>query len=440
MSSIKTFLILVILSVVCLGNFVAALQGYRDSVQTVDNIEQQLLREQAETLQRLLAHNSTVPANLFGAHTLYQVWSGPQLYAQSDNAPSEAFLTGPPGFHLKSHAGQQWLALIHALPADTAQIIVAIKYRAYSTLTEQVLLRTILPIVWILPVLGLLIWAIVTLGLKPMRRLANTLASRSASDLSTLDPTTFSGELTPIVIALNGLLVRLANAFEREKRFSADAAHELRTPLTALKINLHNLQSAHRDEPAWQTLKRSADRMEHCIEQLLAQHKESADLDVQALPPLDLLQACQSAVAELFEQLQQKNQSIALLGERQYIRARASSIEVLLRNLIANAAKYTPEGGVIRLSLGADGEQVTLAIEDSGPGIEAAELPRVMERFYRVGGDRNNSKVVGSGLGLAIVADIVRTHGGQIQLSRSDDLGGLAVRLTFPAANGARHA
>lgn len=436
MTSIKAFLIVVILSVVCLGNFVAALQGYRDSLQTVDNIEEQLLREQAHALEQLLAAGAVIPDNLFGDNSLYQVWSGRQLYARSNNAPEDPLLLNQEGFHLKSLAGQRWLVLAHHLPSQRARVIVATAHRAYSTLTEQVLLRAILPIIWILPVLGLLIWGIVTLGLKPMRRLARTLASRSANDLSILAPETYAGELKPIVESLNGLLIRLANAFEREKRFSADAAHELRTPLTALKINLHNVQATNHNEPAWQTLKRSADRMEHCIEQLLALHVESADLVAQDLPPLDLLQACQNAVAELYEQLQLKNQSIALLGEAHCIQARASSVDVLLRNLIANASKYTPDHGLIRITLGEAANRVTLAIEDSGPGIPEPELPKVLERFYRVGGDRNASKVVGSGLGLAIVADIVRSHSGDIHLARSSDLGGLAVILSFPTSGG----
>jgi two-component system, OmpR family, sensor histidine kinase QseC len=433
MTSIRRFLIIVILSVVCLGNFIAALQGYRDSLAAIDRIEEQQLEEKAHTLSTLVSHQTNIPSHIFGDDTLFQVWQQAVLLAKSQNAPEASFYSQDAGFHLRSYNGNQWLLYRYEGQKPDIDIIVAAKHRVYSSLTEDVLIRTILPIIWVLPIIGLLVWGIVHIGLKPLRSLAAKLDSRGANDFSVLKKGRYTRELLPIISALNGLFGRLGDAFERERRFSADAAHEFRTPLSALKINLHNLSKEQKDNQTVQSLKRTADRMEHSIEQLLALHEVSIDIDG-CVGKINLREAAQDVIVEVYDQLTLKSQTIELMGTDCFIHGRLPSIAILLRNLIDNASKYTPEKGVIRVTVGSRADQATLLIEDSGPGVPEEEYERVLDRFYRIGGDQNKSNVRGSGLGLSIVSDIVRVHNANIVISRSLELGGLAVKISFPLA------
>ncbi|WP_299075942.1 ATP-binding protein [uncultured Paraglaciecola sp.] len=432
MTSIRHFLIIIILSVVCLGNFIAALQGYRDSLASIDRIEEQQLEEKAHTLSTLVSHQTNIPSHVFGDDTLFQVWQQAVLLAKSQNAPEASFYSQDAGFHLRSYNGNQWLLYRYEGQKPDIDIIVAAKHRVYSSLTEDVLIRTILPIIWVLPIIGLLVWGVVHIGLKPLRRLAAKLDSRGANDFSVLKRDRYTRELLPIISALNGLFGRLGDAFEREKRFSADAAHELRTPLSALKINLHNLSKEQKDNQTLHSLKRTADRMEHSIEQLLALHEVSMDIDDSVIEKINLREAAQDVIVEVYDQLTLKSQTIELMGTDCFIHGPLPSIAILLRNLIDNASKYTPEKGVIRVTVGSRADQATLLIEDSGPGVPEEEYERVLDRFYRVGGDHNQSNVRGSGLGLSIVSDIVRVHNANIVISRSLELGGLAVKILFP--------
>jgi len=432
MTSIRHFLIIIILSVVCLANFTAAIKGYRDSLAVIDHIEEQQLEEKANALFALVRHQTSVPEHIFGDDTLFQVWKQATLLARSNNAPEGSFYSQDPGFHLRSYNGHQWLLYRLESQNTRIDIIVATKHRVYSSLTEDVLIRTILPIIWVLPIIGFLVWGVVHIGLKPLRRLSVKLDSRSANDFSALKRDRYTRELLPIISALNGLFGRLGDAFEREKRFSADAAHELKTPLSALKINLHNLSREQKDNETLQSLKRTADRMEHSIEQLLALHEVSIDSEDSVAEEINLREAAQDVIVQVYDQLTFKSQGIELLGKDCFIYGRLPSIAILLRNLIDNASKYTPEKGVIHVTVGSQGDQASLLVEDSGPGVPEEEYERVLDRFYRVGGDHNKSNVRGSGLGLSIVADIARIHNANIVISRSLELGGLAIKISFP--------
>ncbi len=437
MKSIRTFLVIVILSVICLSNFIAALQGYRDSLNAVDQIEEQQLMDKANTLNALFVHQSAIPNSVFSEDTHFQVWQQNRLLAKSSNSPEVLFNDLEEGFHLKSYDGHQWL--LYGLGKEDAEltIVVAAKHRAYSSLTEEVLIRAILPIIWILPIIGILVWIVVNIGTKPMKQLANKLSSRGVNDFSPLKNDQYASELLPIISSLNGLFNRLSDAFERERRFSADAAHELRTPLAALKVNLHNLSKDQKDNETCLALKRTADRMEHCIEQLLSLNRVSLEADSSELVVCELHGVAQEIIADIYEELAIKLQNVELVGGEAKMRGRFSSMAILIRNLLDNASKYTPDHGAIRVTVSSTEGRVGLLVEDSGPGIPEEEYSRVFERFYRVGGDRNNSKVIGSGLGLSIVSDIVRIHEGQITLSSSSELGGLAVEVSFPSIDGA---
>jgi two-component system sensor histidine kinase QseC len=301
-----------------------------------------------------------------------------------------------------------------------------------------VVLASIYPVVLSLPVQALLIWLLVGRGLRPLLELARQLTQKKADDLTPLTLEQTPQELDQMLSSTNQLLARLDDAFAREKRFAADVAHELRTPLAVLQVNLHNAQQRWKEagvsdpDHIMQALQDGVRRMSALIEQIMLLNRTNPAHFSAQLQRLDLASLCREVVAELYPQIEQRQQQIALEGEESVqLDGDAFALKLLLLNLVGNASKYTPDGGQIQLMLARNAQTVSLIVEDSGPGIAPEEYSRVFERFYRVGGDRHQSGQPGSGLGLAIVRDIALLHQGSLTLGRSA-LGGLCVKLELP--------
>lgn len=447
-------------------NFVAALHGYRSSMAEADKLLDRQLSDSASLLAKLeLADivrdgssgleaqpvETQRPQLIYPQTMMFQIWQGGRLLERSDNAPETLVLPLEPGFHIKNYQGLHWRMLVEQAdqtsPDAGRWIIVGQSPDAYTTLIEGVIFQSIWPIIWVLPILGVAIWLIVGLGLRPLRQLVKLLEQRKAGELSPLQESGYPSELTTLVESTNSLLLRLSDAFEREKRFASDAAHELRTPLAVLKVNLHNIAGeVDIDNASLQELEASVDRMSHSIEQILALYRLTPEKFHSTLGRIDVTALARQAIAELYPKWQLKNQQITLDGEPCEIECDAFALSALLRNLIDNASKYTPEGGDIAVSVSlqeqaknqpaanpqAQNLKVLIEVEDSGPGIPEAALERVFDRFYRVGGDHHSSGVVGCGLGLSIVEHIVRLHRGQIALGESKQLGGLRVSVVLP--------
>ncbi|MFT5137395.1 MAG: two-component system sensor histidine kinase QseC, partial [Arenicella sp.] len=292
----------------------------------------------------------------------------------------------------------------------------------------------LLPIVWVLPLIALLIWLIVSYGLMPLSSFADKLAKRSVNELSPIEAEGLPNELTPLLDSTNTLFERLSEAFGREQRFAADAAHELRTPLAGLKVSLHNLELEHSESnDNIVDLKLCTKRMENSIEQILALYKLTPETFKQTLAGCRLKAHVQQTLIELFPTIELKEQEVEFIADDVVIEADEFAISMLIKNLIENASKYTPSKGSILVTiLEADEDAVKLTVEDSGPGISEQDYARVFDRFYRAGGDRHCSDVIGSGLGLSIVSHVVKLHMGSIDLSKSLALGGLRVTVLLP--------
>ena len=432
MKSIRLYLILALISSVCLANFTAAYHGYGESLRAGYRLLDQQLIEMAQSLEQLNAAGSALPPRLFGEGRLYQIRDGDRSIAQSANAPDQLLGGETAGYSFASHAGLRW-RLYTLLDVRGHVIVTGQRVDVYSRLIEQMVLESILPVIWVVPAIALLVWIIVGLGLKPLRRLAQTLEVRSAGELAALAGDGYPKELSVVVASINQLLQRLSEAFAREQRFAADAAHELRTPLAAVKIDLHNL-ARDRKIPSEDlvALERSVDRMTHSIEQILSLYRLVPDGRRGASTRCNLRELAQRAIVEVYPLCAAKAQNIELEAPDIYIEGNEFALLALLRNLVDNASKYTPSGGEIRVAIVADTQAAIITVDDSGPGIAADERQRVFDRFYRVGGDRHASNVVGSGLGLSIVEHVVRLHGGEVTLESAPQLGGLRVRLVLP--------
>jgi two-component system OmpR family sensor kinase len=177
------------------------------------------------------------------------------------------------------------------------------------------------------------------------------------------------------------------------------------------------------------------ERATRLVAQLLVlARQESSATAGSVFGPVDLGELLKRTVGDMSGAAQARRIDLGLHHlESASVAGQPDALLILLRNLVDNAIKYTPEGGTIDLDLRVGKEGVTLSVEDSGAGIAVPERERVFSRFYRVPG----TEAPGSGLGLAIIKAIAQRHGATLVLDQSQRLGGLCVRLCFPATDAA---
>jgi two-component system OmpR family sensor kinase len=302
---------------------------------------------------------------------------------------------------------------------------------AREALAVGAALRTLLPFVLVLPLMGYLIWRLVGREVRFLESTARAVASRSPESLQPIEGEAVPDEIRPLVNSLNDLLARLGTALSQQRQFIADAAHELRTPLTALKLQLQLAQRA-RDaterEKALATLGDGITRATHVVEQLLTMARQDPAAQAIERRPVDLDAVVSEAVEAERPIAGQKGLSLVLdsrlrgseiAGDRVALRA-------LVENLVDNAIRYTPSGSVTVRTYPGPNEAV-FEVEDTGPGIPVEERERVFDRFYR-GQDAAEG---GSGLGLSIVRRIAERHGAKVELADRPGGPGLLARVRF---------
>lgn len=368
-------------------------------------------------------------------HIRYQVWSEKGvLLLHSANAKGAA-MTDRDGYSETTDAqGKLWR---HYLVWDNDKdfrIIVSEDYELRMRMVRNIALRVARPLALGLPVLVVLLWLSVRRGLNPLTVLTQEIQARKPDNLKALDVASAPGEVRPVLTALNQLLLRVKQALEGERRFTANAAHELRTPLAAIQAHLHVAQTASDEAERRQAMT----HLEHGVERgirLIKQLLMLARLDPeQALPQaeaVDLGALVQAVCAQLAPLALQREQALALRVEPNVPMALANSdmLSMLIGNLLDNAIRYTPQGGHIQVDIGQTGAGLQMTISDDGPGIPVALRQRVFDRFYRIAGQDQP----GTGLGLAICQRIAELHGAQLRIDDGPGQRGTAVRLILQA-------
>lgn len=436
MISVRVFLVVALLSSMTLTVFISALHGYRSSIAEIQDLFDAKLAAQARLLIGMHAHDQPYEdRHDAGSRFAFQVWERDALQQHSANAAAAPIAPPEAGYGYHNFGGYRWRTyVLQDASMQQRRVITAERVDVRNALAEDVILKSVLPVVVALPLAGLLIWLIVGYGLAPLRRLAASLGGKRADDLSPLPEDRQPRELRPVVTSVNDLLQRLDASFRREKHFAADAAHELRTPLSAMKISLHNLAS---DLPEpnrnLQQLEFATARMQNVIEQVLALYRTAPDEVMAQFEPVDLYSLAREYLARRYERFAARQQKIELLGSGACVMGEPFALETLLQNLLDNARKYTPDGGRIRVTVEQQGGTTMLQVEDSGPGIPRDQHERIFDRFYRMDGDRHASGVVGCGLGLSIVRHVVELHHARIVLGESSYDTGLSVTVSFSA-------
>ncbi len=470
--SIRRYLVLTLFSVLTLITFIAAIQGYKVSMSRAEKQFDQQLIDIAQTLMAVQTTTSKIGQVTQVAQQgsfAFQVWKNNTLIIKSNNAPDHLIIA--PGLfnnHLNKEfiffsevnfLNNRWRVVTLSNEQDdqnypSISVIVAQPLQTQFALAQDLILAAVTPMIIAIIILSFLIYLIITQGLKPLHQLRTELGQRNTNDFSPLNLAVNNTELADIVITLNQLFSRLATAFQRERYFAEDAAHELKTPLSVLKINVHNITqdfSTHlsskdlsvtandiRHFDSVKELTNSVDRMGHVIDQILNLNRTNTSQIIQNSTRFNLNTLLQQVVAELYNDIAMKEQTIVLESDDFFLFAHEFSIHLLAINLISNANKYTPIGGKIYVSVKLINEEknrgnkkIALCVEDSGSGIDPKEYQRIFDRFYRVGGDQHNSDVQGCGLGLTIVKHIADVHGANIELSQSTLLQGLCVVVCF---------
>jgi len=311
-------------------------------------------------------------------------------------------------------------------------VMAAERYDVRKELVSAITQRLLLPYLLLLPILAWLLWMAVGHGLAPLQRLADEVQSRDEHYLDSIDEDNVPDEVRPIIHALNRLFGELRDSLENERRFTSDAAHELRTPLAALKTHAQlarsSVSKADRDHALAQ-LNGGVDRASHVVDQMLALARVEPGAAPRPLQPLDLHQLVVDEVASLAMMAAQKNIELSVDDPGAVtLQGDPLSLAMLVRNLIDNAIRYTPEQGQVAIGFEQNDQQLTLLVTDSGPGIPEEQQDKIFQRFFR-GEGREES---GCGIGLSIVKRIAEMHRAQIHIQNVSPEGGLQVRLVFP--------
>lgn len=446
MKSIRRFLVIVLVAIVTLANFAAAVRGYLGSMDEAERLFNQRLLQQVDLLnyalplQAITGNTNRViefPARASDVESSLEfqwVNNDGTLLARSAAMPDTVLVSLEEGFRYFNFNNYRWHLLVTASSDKQSWYIVAERDDQRYRLAESMILQAVYPMVLALPLIALIIWWVAGVGLRPVAKLARELRQREATDLHPLEQRDMPVELLQLAQSANELLRRLDASFAREKRFSGDAAHELRTPLAALKIHCENLaRELHPAPESVVKLQLGIERMSYLVEQILLLNRTAPDHFMGRFEPVNLTLLAKQTVVDCSAALAQKNHQIEFNGDECWVLGDRAALASLLNNLLGNAIKYTPADGVIVVNSWLRGKDVVLEVMDNGPGIPAEQQARVFDRFYRVGGDRHNSQTPGCGLGLSIVQQVVELHNAQIALTQSRFDHGLLAIVTFAA-------
>ena len=309
---------------------------------------------------------------------------------------------------------------------------------ARQALSRDILLSTLLRQALLVLAVAAMVWFAVRLVLRPLMLLKNEVETRALSDLSNIDPALVHKEVRPLVAAMNGAMARTQDLIASQRRFIADASHQLRTPLAVLKTQAE-LALRENDPAAMRAIVGSiagtTDGAIHLANRLLTlariEHGGGSVPDT----PVSLAEVARQVGLELALPAVQKGIDLALeadADDQTTVPGQALLLHEMVSNLVDNAIRYTPAGGSVLLQVARAGNQVLLAVSDSGPGIAAGDLDKVFMPFYRAQATLE-ANPGGTGLGLAIVRDIATLHGASITLGESGQGPGLTVRVIFPA-------
>lgn len=445
-TSLQTRLTLLVLCSVLLFGLLAGYESYKNALLEADELFDAQLAQFAQNLLVVATHTDsddeqTEPmpplVHKYQQTLAFQVWNTnkqhPRILLRSNNISGMAFAQIPAeGYSGGEWQGEHWRYYRQRDEQRGLDVLVGQNDRVRDELASEVAWHNIAPFLFGLPVLALFAVLAVRFGLRPLHKLTDTLRQLTPEQLTPVTLHDAPTEIAPVVEALNSLLRRIARTMDNERRFTADASHELRTPLAALQAQIQAAQLAGDETERNESLGKAllgAERMAHLIEQLLILSRLDELSFPIALEPVNLAELGQECCAKLGAQALAKNIDISLsTGADAAIDGAPDLLRILLRNLLDNAIRYTPQGGRIEVLLRSTNEQqIELEIADSGIGVADEQLALLGQRFNRI----SPNFADGVGLGLSIAQRIAEIHHTQLVFNRAGGLGGLSVKVGF---------
>jgi two-component system sensor histidine kinase QseC len=340
------------------------------------------------------------------------------------------------GFSERTMEGKLWRTYGLKEPRSKLRVQVGEQFSIRQEMVVDIVYNSVWPLLMAMPLFALVIWVTVGGGLKPLQRVTVKVERRDSNSLVPISPDGVPVEVVPMVKALNRLFSRVQKALDTERRFTADAAHELRTPLAALKAIAQAKQLGsrnHEHDEFLQQVINGVDRTSHLLEQLLTLARmESQSMALGQLQSVDLPTQLLEVLSEIGQLALDRQIDLAYDGKESgvIVKGYAPALQIMIRNLIDNAIRYTPDGGSVRIAIESHERDIRLLIEDTGPGIPLEQVCQVFQRFKR--GESELEE--GSGLGLSIVHRIIELHHGRIELENRVSDRGLRVSVYLASA------
>lgn len=345
-----------------------------------------------------------------------------------------ALETLPDGFHTVEWEHRSWRVLVRAIGSG-ARLAVAQRTEVRDEIAQHSAIRTLIPLVLLIPLLLFLVRQIVRRTLGPVASLARHVDSNAIGPAARLPEVDVPLEIEPFVHSIRRLLHELTEALEQQQRFVANAAHELRSPMAALQLQAANVERVVRGDEAvarLDQLRLGLARMQHLLEQLLSMARSQAEHGEAS--PVRLADVAREVLAACVPAAEAKAIDLGMDSCDGQARVAGTAVELaaLLRNALDNAIKYSPPGSAVTVSIHREGKEAVLSVEDEGPGMPAPHLQRAFEPFYRAPGAPES----GSGLGLAIVAAIAKRLGGEATLQTRRAGAGMRFEYRQPLVAG----
>jgi two-component system sensor histidine kinase TctE len=368
--------------------------------------------------------------------------SGVMLMGYTDLALAPGVATAPV-FRNSQVRGERVRMVVLVQPVVTPQGMVPVTVQVAQTLHghDQLLLSlwmtSLGPQVLILALAAVLILLGLRTGLQPVLRLRELVLARAPEAIVPLDSQAIPMELAPLVDALNSAIARHDQQVSAQRVFIDNAAHQLRTPLTLLATQISVAQRSDegpRRQAALKALKHTVNQAVRLVHQLLTlSSAESLARQTEPADAVDLVSLAHQALENLAGQAQARNIDLGWDGstDKVWVNGQAMMLREMLLNLLDNAIRYTPPGGMVTLSLRPSGDWLDLRVDDNGPGISPALRDQALTRFVRL----SNADSDGSGLGLPIVQQFAHSLGGQLSLHTGPNETGLSARLHLPLAS-----
>jgi two-component system, OmpR family, sensor histidine kinase TctE len=314
-------------------------------------------------------------------------------------------------------------------------IEVAQTLQSRTTLARQIWTHAVRQQLLILALAVLMVLVGLRRGLLPVMQLRERVQRRRPGVIEPLEAGRVPNELTPLVQAINDYVKRLDDHMSAHSRFIANASHQLQTPLTLLNTQvsyaLRSTDAAAKDD-ALRAIHEGVQHGIRVVNQLLTlSTAEFAVAHSFRQSDVDLIDVVKHVLEESAMAAQSKDIDLGFEhnGGQAVVRAMPSMLHELVANLIDNALRYTPAGGVVTAGVETRDDVSILRIADDGPGVPPEERERVFERFYRLRQDKSD----GCGLGLPIVREIASASAAAVTLSEPPSGRGLVVAVTFPA-------